>query len=176
MSLQCTRCHHTQVKLANDDIVRIVHRKDRPDCSRFLCTHLVVMLGSVYYLSTFQYTPVHSSIFQYTPIHSSTLQYIPVYSSTLQYIPVYPSVHSSTLQYTPVHSSIPLSTLQYIIVYHLAVDVAYRYQELQLPREDSTLELTEKDDSTLELTQADDATPELTEDKVDLGNYSQPAG
>ena len=54
--------------------------------------------------------------------------------------------------------------------------MAYRYQELQLPREDSTLELTEKDDSTLELTQADDATPELTEDKVDLGNYSQPAG
>ena len=54
--------------------------------------------------------------------------------------------------------------------------MAYRYQELQLPPEDSTLELTEKDDSTLELTQADDATPELTEDKVDLGNYSQPAG
>ena len=48
--------------------------------------------------------------------------------------------------------------------------MAYRYQELQLPSEDSTLELTEKDDSTLELTQADDATPELTEDKVDLGN------
>ena len=54
--------------------------------------------------------------------------------------------------------------------------MAYRYQELQLPSEDFTPELTEKDDSTLELTQADDATPELTEDRVDLGNYSQPAG
>ena len=100
-----------------------------------------------------QYTSVYSSILQYIPAHSST----PL--STLQYIIVY-----------PVHSSIPLSILQYTIVYHLAVDVAYRYQELQLPSEDSTLELTEKDDSTLELTQADDATPELTEDKVDLGN------
>ena len=81
--------------------------------------------------------------------------------------PQYTPVHSSTLQYT---TSVHSSTLQYTIVYHLAVDVAYRYQELQLPSKDSTLELTEKDDSTLELTQADDATPELTEDRVDLGN------
>lgn len=51
--------------------------------------------------------------------------------------------------------------------------MAYRYQELQLPSEDSTLELTEKGDSTLELTEVDDATPELTEDRVISGNYSQ---
>ena len=49
--------------------------------------------------------------------------------------------------------------------------MAYRYQELQLLSEDSTLELTEKGDSTLKLTEVDDATPELTEDRVKLGNY-----
>lgn len=83
-------------------------------------------------------------------------QYTPVYSSILQYTSVYYSI----LQYTSVYYNIPL-----------VVDVAYRYQELQLLSEDSTLELTEKGDSTLELTEVDDATPELTEDRVKLGNY-----
>lgn len=87
---------------------------------------------------------------QYVSLHSLT----PFYNTWLSVLP----------QYTPVYSSIP----QYIVV-----DVAYRYQELQLPSEDSTLELTEKGDSTLELTEVDDATPELTEDRVISGNYSQ---
>ena len=87
---------HTQVKLANDDIIRIVHRKDRPDCSRFPCTHLVIILGSVYHLSTLQYTPVY---------HLSTLQYITLVHSSIP--PHYTPVHSSiSPRYTPVHSSI----------------------------------------------------------------------